>query len=688
MKKNRKIASVFLIAVFACGFVSAFDLINPVPGEWANKQPLVIELSPGEEVFYSIAGTDPLASGFAYDKPVLLDVDGDVNLRIAVVQPNGIRKNISVRYTVKKTFSPSDAVAKDFISGIEQNPLVAYVAGDELAIPPTLSYCFGSIPADWMIGQSLAMNPMVAVSRYIPCMVTDENEQSIWRFVINSRPYIAGSFSHRVVPFEISDWSTLTCVDDKYIYRIDDGFWARYKQPIEINRSEPHVISWQSISYQRGNPIQTFVLPARPEISVERAKNGVATVTAGGEGFRIAAADYNGEATEMFEAISIDAFAGEHIAGVMSVAVYYNSVYQGHEDIAFNIDRKPPKPPVITSDTTVSLARSAVNVSVAAERDAYVCVAAISQKASAGEIDAPSQAAFTEVPFSTANISLAPEENSVLYTVRAYAVDGAGNKSSVVTYSVTIDANNFYVSEFADPKIADGSAERPYADLAACLEAASGSTLPHIFVEGTVKVPDGSYIEFLRDCIIDGVSDDAHLIFYGDGIKVRNAGLTINNCVLSFQQGKNDTHFILLEDALLSVVSSEISGVAGQNGVLIDADSSIISLIDSGLTVTASNYASSLSAVDSEISMRQTRVSASASTSVAMSVHQGKGSFSGSSFYVTGNIGRVAEFFASNISLSNNIYAPSLPGYDGTSLIFADAKSVVSDDKTSRVLTR
>ena len=81
---------IFCAALFSFLFagLSAFaevTIVNPAPGSYANLQSLVIEANGGEEVYYSFSGSDPLSQGFAYDGPVVLDVTGNVELRVASV---------------------------------------------------------------------------------------------------------------------------------------------------------------------------------------------------------------------------------------------------------------------------------------------------------------------------------------------------------------------------------------------------------------------------------------------------------------------------------------------------------------------------------------------------------------------------------------------------------------------------
>ena len=69
---------IVLTALVFAAVSADVKIINLVKGVWANKQSLVLELSEGESAYYSLNGSDPRESGFAYDGPVALDVSGDV----------------------------------------------------------------------------------------------------------------------------------------------------------------------------------------------------------------------------------------------------------------------------------------------------------------------------------------------------------------------------------------------------------------------------------------------------------------------------------------------------------------------------------------------------------------------------------------------------------------------------------
>jgi len=91
----KKCVCFIVLTALVFAVVSAdVKIINPVKGVWANKQSLVLELSEGESAYYSLNGSDPRESGFAYDGPVGLDVSGGVEGRIASLDDSRVYEKL------------------------------------------------------------------------------------------------------------------------------------------------------------------------------------------------------------------------------------------------------------------------------------------------------------------------------------------------------------------------------------------------------------------------------------------------------------------------------------------------------------------------------------------------------------------------------------------------------------------
>ena len=323
----KKCVCFIVLTALVFAVVSAdVKIINPVKGVWANKQSLVLELSEGESAYYSLNGSDPRESGFAYDGPVALDVSGDVEVRIASVDTSGVFREYRVSYTVAPVPFPASysmsAVGDAVASGI-----LDYTAGDVLSLPPELDYSLGGVPESFQKGRAISYGAGCILSRCIPCVLTDGTGK--WRFIIKTKPALSGSFGMRDVPFQITDWNTLSFTNDAFIYRVDNAYWTSGKERVALDRTISHTISWQSVAVAPGNPISFFVLPPKPEVDVERREDGSETIVmSGGAGFRFGIEPEKGQGTVLFETAELDTFFGDEVSGVFTAGVYYDGVYR------------------------------------------------------------------------------------------------------------------------------------------------------------------------------------------------------------------------------------------------------------------------------------------------------------------------------------------------------------------------
>ena len=149
---------VFFLFLFIALNSFAQRIINPSQGTWANKQALVLELPVGANAYYSVNGTNPETSGFAYDGPVLLDLIGDVNLSVVVIDKNGEKSTHNVSYSVSEKALDEEVEYSSFVKKITSNVFVEYTSGEIFEIPSTLEYSMGALPEIFEPGKSLAIS--------------------------------------------------------------------------------------------------------------------------------------------------------------------------------------------------------------------------------------------------------------------------------------------------------------------------------------------------------------------------------------------------------------------------------------------------------------------------------------------------------------------------------------------------
>ena len=149
--------------------------------------------------------------------------------------------------------------------------------------------------------------------------IVAQGEQQ-WRFVIQTSGRLMGSFAKRSVPFELSNWTTFRFNGKKLIYAIDDSDWSASTVPVELDRSIPHLIRWQSIAYSPENRVHSFLLPPKPSLVSTREKDGSLTFSLEGEaGYTIG--NYSNSSTKTlqidngtFSSITADVFPGDSIS--------------------------------------------------------------------------------------------------------------------------------------------------------------------------------------------------------------------------------------------------------------------------------------------------------------------------------------------------------------------------------------
>lgn len=691
--RRRTLCFISLFFSAAAALFADVKILNPEPGTWANRQVLVLDVPDDEDAFYSLNGSDPVSSGFAYDGPVLLDVEGPVELRVITTKEDKVASDTTVVYTVSPA-SPSDSGAASFINSVTAQGIVDYTAGASFSIPPSLSYSLGQQPESYLNGVTISYAANCILTRDVPCTVTDGTAK--WRFIIRAFPSQTGTFTRRDVPFKVSDWSTITFTDNKLIYKIDDSYWAPVKDPVRLDRSVRHIISWQSVAVAAGNPVESFELPPKPVLYTSISGTGAVTAVLRGEDDYRFGIDTNNTVV-LFEIAGIDTFPGDETKGVLNAGIYYNSVYQGTIPVSYDVDKRAPCAPVITSSASSFYSRKNVNVKIGAEAGSTLYVAVSDPVPVTDDMPADvSRSDFDSVTADNFAVSKSgsvglesTSESAVYYKVCAFAVDGKGNKSSVSVYDVVIDQYNYYLDasggdsdgSSADGSSADGSRAHPFTSFGQFAGVLKTSRYVHITVNGSVRMPPGETV-FASNCAIEG-KNDARLIFgAGSSVVVRSASLSVSNCVIersgtADMQNDTDVSFIKLEHSVLALNGCEVTASFGSNGTVITADTSVVTVSDSGITSKAAVYSSCISSVATKVKIKDARISSVAATAVNFSAQGGDFELRSSSCSITGTYGRSVELFGTHSRITDNTFNATLSSGGRTgNAVYADAKNV------------
>lgn len=671
---KRLLAFVFIALLFLSAIYAEINVISPIEGEWANKQMLVIDTSNLEddcEFFYSINGADPATFGFAYDGPVILDVEGSVILRIAHVHTTSEKQEqTEIHYTVNSDYG-YDTNYYEFLGQFMDTGIVYYNSGSVFTIPSELLYNLNNSDALFSNGTDLKLHEDNLISRYIPVTLLDNSKKILYHFVMKTMAQNAGIFSHRDVPFVIEDWETLCFTDDNLLYKIDSEYWHLPKEPRILDRTVSHMISWQSLNFEVGNPVEFFIIPPKPQLLEEKMDNGAIVYSLNApeeDNYTMSIRSNQNEYRELFQKIGVDAFEGDKIQGQLEIDIYSNSVYQGTEIKEYSINKGPIAKPKITSSAKDFYSHKKVTVCIEGDSNdncsLYVAVCEPLLINDSTEEIKPDNDIFnydTKIDFTKADDNkyyadlISVGEGAVYYKVLAYSSNG--EKSSLLAeYSVVVDEYNYYFDLAANPETQDGTIKNPFTSFEKCLESVNENRSVCIHILGNMTIPEGK--NFLTaNCEIKTKPSSVIIFEPGASLIVQNASLDIENARIqnsSSAEFKNVVPLIKLENSVLHLTDCLISAEFSKNGTVIDSVNSVVDIKKCIVSTNALTYASFISCMNSKLNIEKSMINSSADTSLIISDNDGIINLFDNSFKLSGRTGRIAEFFGSSASSNNN----------------------------------
>ena len=671
---------------FSVNMLSAFsekDIISPQEGTFANMQPLVLNVSDGEEVYYSLSSSDPSVSGFSYDGPVLVESTGNITLRITCLKDD-VRSDFQVNFNVvPENFSTMNPDAASFMQNVVLASVTDYYSGEKFVIPAEFEYTLGH-SVDFKKAETLSIPSQNVLERYVPLRV--KNGSSVWAFVLHVKPSRSSkTFFERNVPFKISDWDTFVFTGKNLIYCLDDSLWSADTQPVKLDRTVPHVVKWQSMDYKKGNPVSEFQLPPRPQLSVEAEDSSRCVYSFSEKGFELSQVSQ-----VLTDKIAACAFNGEEIDSYHNVNVYYANVFQGKLPVNFYIDRKPPAKPVIDTNAKAAYSRSEVKVTVSPDKaDAknftkITCLVSLPVETESGAlketISEPSELQFEKA--SANSFTLKSKGHSpTYYKVMAWAEDERGNRSVTSSYEVVVDQYNYYISSSSESLRHDGSFLNPFTTFEEAFAFLSDEgDVNYLHATGDFVIDKN--LELKVPLIID--SQAANVVLKNDAfLTVSGTSFSANNIFFSKESTseKKDTPIFYAKNAVLEFNGCEVSGVYVKSGVLIDLVNSTLKASDSGFTTRGSAYALNVSAVDTSTVIKDSRFTSVARSAVNLNVTGGTLVTLGSDYYVVGTLGRSIELVEADASLEENVFSLELDSkIKGASYLYKDEKSAVRKD--------
>ena len=689
-----------LLAIFSLLASPAFSsrLISPVQGRFANKQCLVLRLEEGEEAFYSYTSTNPLAQGFAYDGPVLIDMAGEVSLSIAVLKGNQ-KEEIKINYSVSERGNPfaTGTAEKDFIDRINLEGILPCAGDSVINIPKSLSYFIGDGEKPVMQGQSLSVSADNKLSRYIPCTVTDGNYS--WRFIIFlSSAVESTSFAKNTIPFEIYDWENLTFTGKNLIWCLDDGIWSASTDSIVIDRSKEHVLYWQDVAYKAGNPVEKFVIPPKPLLRQENFNKALAFSIDGDLRYRMSVVtsgtgDEAFQDSSLYPSVTFDTFEGDVVRAKAIFAFFCDGVYQGEIASSYIIDRQPPLPPKFIASEPGEYARHDVSLSVESESGAKIYLSLLGPFTVNSNSYLDNNSEFDYIKpgefflYKSQPLELrAGLERTVCYRAFAYAEDSSGNVSKLSNYKVIIDEYNYFIDAQAADFAADGSRLHPFNSFDQVLKIINQGKFVHFFVSGSIRLPKGLSL-ITSNCSFTGMKDAQLILPASSYILLRGASFEVQNCLIqkNIEEGcPSDQRLLVLEKSAAIFDECELLASFDSSGTLISADSSIVSFNNSGLTAQATAYACDISSTKSKIFFTKSHASSIADTAVNFSVKASSFDLKSSDCRVISHLGRIVEASESNLRLNGNKYTGDFDREQrNVEPVWKDEKSLFLEDKNN-----
>ncbi|MCR4743271.1 MAG: hypothetical protein K5866_10440 [Treponema sp.] len=691
---KKVLAFVFVTFLILQSITAEIKVISPIEGQWANKQMLILETQKNEEYYYSLNGSDPATFGFAYDGPVILDVTGPVTLRISHILPDKSQEEKEISFTVKN----EDAFGKsyyDFVQSFYSKGILFYSSGSPLKIPGELHYTFSEEKENFIGGKTLFLDENNVISRYLPIIVSDLNNDINYRFIIKTQVSTAGVFSRKDLPFVIEDWERITFTDQNLLFKIDEEYWGMPKESRLLDRSISHMIYWQDLNYEPGNPVEYFVLPPKAELMVQNTPGGGLLYyldSSNENDYSICIHSDTNDSKELFKKIGIDTFDGDKLKGQLTLDIYSNSLYQGSQTIDYNINKAPVSLPKITSNAKdfYSLEKVLVDIQLdSSDLDLYV---AVSQPLTLPEVNGKFTKDDSRFQFSLddyfqkvsgPDYKLTLEgigEGATFYKIQAYASDGSKN-SLISEYNVIVDEYNFYYDLNANPELQNGTIENPFASLDKCLESVNKSRSVCIHIKGDLYIPSGKHF-ITANCQLK-TSPDSQIIFEpGASLVVQSSSLNISNTRIKNSADsayQNIVPLFKLENSVLTLEDTIISAAFEKNGTVIDAFNSVLDVDNCMVSITAPGYASFLAANKSKLNIEASTINTFADTSVIISDNNNQTNLYKNTMKVVGRTGRIIECFGSKTSLSENSFKAQFTGKSNVSPVYTNKSASVKE---------
>lgn len=693
------IFSVLFFLVSFSSFAEKSHIISPVAGTWSNYQTILLDVPEGASAFYSFTGDNPLYSGFAYEKPVLLELEGNINLKVVIVNSDNSVIEESVDFSVKNT--PIDL--QFYIEN--KNQALIPVKEKNVSIPSYMKYSISDSTEPYLKGRTLTINSENSLEQVLPLVIKNQND--MYRFMLHIMPSVSkddsqynftnNTLSNDVtfeddytvrriekklsqVPFtlEFTDWTKLKISANENIYiSIDDDIWQTGTFVLDMNRNEEHTLSWIDLSGL--NPEEFIpeqfkvcytVIPKMPNLVVVQEKTKVVNISLDDKFYTMKILqDYNFSSSVndyKKNYCLIDTILGNYLEKNICFDVFYDNVYQGKLFTEVLIDKESPKIPDIEISNKNFFVREPVSIKFKTdEKVFYVLKSKLLSNLNLKNLELEVNKNFdidlnSAIELTNDTLYLAEDKNNaIFYNLAYFSKDDFGNVSDIEYYQILIDSYNYYIESSSKNTnyIQDGSAARPFSDISQILPYLNKNEFIKIHIEGTFEnIPS---MVITSPCEFISVNG-ARLSFAEDSFfDVQSSSLKIYNCIFEQDFTKNKNSFsqqnlFKLNNSSLIIDNCEFVSLYENNGSVIFADNSDVTILNSGITIQSNIFASVFNLLNSNLTCKQSRISAVSDSSIALTMNLGKLVFENSQFYIDGKTTKFYELFGVEYNINNN----------------------------------
>lgn len=643
-----------------------FVIVNPVSGEWANKQSLCIESKPGSFITWSIETGTTKSLSFVYDAPLFLDVAGNITVTVTCQDEHNNEYSEKITYTVNEEKNES-------VSSFLLDQPIVYT--DQIFIPEGFSYAFQDSSISFIGNKNIQIPTASSLTNYYPLELQNTETKSRYRFVVaaNKKDQIQQqnlfasykntklqSFENNVFPFtRIHNWNFIEIsYDFPIFYSFDGASWQTYTKPIFTDREDNKILYWYSDEWQYGL-IQKIKLPSAfnfESIALQKLSNSITEIKFNQSpyNFRYAISSYDGiqpvitdNSSVLKESLILDVPYGVESLFIIRLQAVYDGLVHGEQILRYEIDKKPPIPPHFVFSSNEEKLNKQEIFSVISEDSVSILI---------------TPSLYKKINDTNSFMLLGKEGEIVSYSIKGYTEDRAGNRSNIVEHNKTIELNAIYVGKNTHSSgIEDGSLLAPYSSLDQAIEKSSNNKNTTLYLLNDVQLLKSHSLSGNYSIIGNNnsifVHPEAHFFiennsFLIDSVTMKTIDTSSSISRMELPLMVKTNSFMHLTNARFEAKNSNFIFALSGSYSLFNTGNSTCRFDSCSVYLKTDEYAVILDARDTLIATQDSRFSIDSSDAVIFSVQSSKLNLKSDFYSVSAlSTARIVESWGSSLNL-------------------------------------